>query len=384
MTQLSRLASLGIAKESTPGTWLAPTNFLPFTKADFTDAYTEIKDASFRANDSNLQGIYQGVVEADWSISIDAYPDLAGIFLRGIIGPDTVTAGVSTSLATASTVGATSLSSTASIPAMSYIQIDTAANLEYAQVTAVTGSGPYTLTVAGAGTGGGLLYAHTSSAAVVSQTTHTFKANPTAAKATYSLTIYDTTETLSYSDAVFSDVQIKIDPKNAVTFDTKLKAFPYVIQTSQTPTYPQPQPLLGWQWNMTNAGASSTRGETFDLTIKRDIDVIHSSDGVQAPREIFQGAIDADGSYKAIYEGNQDLNLYLQYIQTPTTATLQQPVSAGGASLALTMSKSGWIKGKRDWGSHYVKADFSISAIYNATDNGPVSAVLKNFVTTQY
>lgn len=384
MTQLSKLASLGIALESTPGTYVAPTDFIPFTKADFEDVYAEIKDESYRANDTTLQGVYQGVVEADWSIDLMCYPDLAGIFLRGIIGPDTVTAGVSTTLAAASTAGATSLSSTASVAANSYIQIDTGTNLEYAKVTAVSGAGPYNLTVTGAGTSGGLLYPHASSAAVVSQTTHTFKPNPTGAKATYSLTVYDTTETLSYSDVVFSDVAIKIDPKNAVTFTTKAKAFPYVIQSAQTPTFPQPQPLLGWQWNMSNAGASSTRGESFDLTLKRTIDVIHSSDGVQAPREIFQGTIDADGTYKAIYENNDDLNLYLQYSQQPTVATLQQPASAGGASLALTMSKSGWIKGKRDWGSHYVKADFSLVGVYNSTDGGPVSAVLKNYRTTSY
>lgn len=384
MTQLSKLASLGIAKEATPGTWLAPTDFLPFTKADFEDTFASIKDESFRANDTNLQGVYQGVSEADWSIDIDAYPDLAGIFLRSIIGPDTVSAGISTTLSSSSSAGATSLSTAASVAALSYIQIDTGTNLEYAQVTAVSGTGPFTLTVSGAGTGGGLLFAHTSSTAVVSQTTHTFKPNPTAAKATYSLTVYDTTQTLSYSDVVFSDLGIKIDPKNAVTFSAKAKSFPSVVQSAQTPAYSQPQPLLGWQWTMVNAGASSTRGESLDLTLKRSIDVIHSSDGVQAPREIFQGSIDADGKYKAIFENQTDLNLYLAYTQSPCTATLQQPTSAGGTSLALTMSKSGWIKGKRDLGSHYLKADFDIVGVYNATDGGPVSAVLKNYRSASY
>ncbi len=66
MTQLSRLATLGIAKEVTPGTYLAPTAYVPFTKADYEDVTTPIKDQSYRANDSVIQGIYPGPIEADW------------------------------------------------------------------------------------------------------------------------------------------------------------------------------------------------------------------------------------------------------------------------------------------------------------------------------
>lgn len=381
MTQLSRLAILGIAKETTPNTYLAPTAFIPFTKADFEDQYAEIKDMSFRANDTELQGMYQGVVEADWTIDLMAYPDISGHFLRGMIGPDTVTPGITTATSASSVAGATSLSTTASIPAMSYIQIDTGVNLEYAQVTAVTGVGPYTLTVAGAGAAGGLQFAHASAVAVVSQTTHTFKQSP--ARATYSLTVYDTTQTLGYAGAAFSDLDIKIDPKNAVMFNTKLKTFPGVLQSSVTPTYTQNVPALGWEWNMNNAGAASTRGLTYDLKVKRKLDVIHSSDGVQAPREIFQGALSVEGTYNTIFENQIDMNLYINYTQTPTTASLQQPLSAGGASLALTLSKSGYHKGKREW-KDYVEAQFTLAGIYNTTDAGAVSAVLKNYVSTAY
>lgn len=384
MTQLSRAALLGIAKEATVGTWVAPTAWIPFTKASFEDAFTPIKDTSIRGNDTVMQGLYQGVVHAEWSIDVMAYPDITGHFLRGVIGPDTVTAGVSTTLSAATTAGATTITTAATIAAQSYIQIDTGANLEYARVTAVSGVGPFTLTVTGAGASGGLLFAHASAVAVVSQTTHVFKQNAAAAKATYSLTVYDTTQWLSYSDAVFSDIGIKVDPKGVVTLAAKLMTFPYVIQSPQTAAFTNPDPILGWEWNMTNGGAASTRGLTYDLNIKRGIDVIHSSDGIQAPREIFQGALEATGTYKAIFENQLDMNLYTQYTQSPTTATFVQPISRGAAGLALTLSKSGYEKGKREWGSNYVEASFTIDGLYNATDGGAVQATLTNFVTSSY
>jgi hypothetical protein len=387
MTALSRLAHLGIAKESVIGTYLAPTVFLPFTKADYEDMFTEIKDTSIRANDSVLQGMYQGPAEADWGIDLMAYPDVVGHFLRGVIGPDTVAVGASTTMTGTTTVGATTLNVTSAtgIIVGTYISIDTGVNQEYAVVTNVASLVLTVTTVAGQAVG--LTKGHTSPAPVVAQTTHTFKQSPTAAKATYSLTVYDTstgTPTLGYVGAAFSDVGIKIDPKGAVSLTTKLKAFPGTAQSTPTPAYTALAPVLGWQWSMTNAGGSSTRGLTFDLNIKRAVEAIHASNGLQAPREIFQGALDADGTYKAIFENLTDLNLFTNYTQTAATANLLQPVSFGGASLALTMSQSGWFKGKRDLASAYVQADFSFSGIYNATDTGSVSAVLKNFQTASY
>ncbi|MEV5944448.1 phage tail tube protein [Streptomyces sp. NPDC051994] len=381
MTAISRLATIGLAKEVTPGTWLAPTIGIPFTKGDFEDMFTEIKDESVRGNDTILQGMYQGVVHAEWNLDVMAYPDLLGHFLAGIIGPDTVTPGVSTTLSSSTIVGATSISTAVSIPAGSTIAIDTAANLEYATTGTPTGSGPYTIPIVSPA--GGLTKAHTSSVTVVSQTTHLFKQSTTPLP-TYSLTLYDTTQTLSCSYCRLSDLQLKIDPKGAVTASVKYMSFPSVTQTTQSETYSTYDPLLGWSWTMTNGGASSTRGLTFDATVKRATEAIASSDGTQTPREVFAGPIEVDGTYKAIFENQLDMALYINYTQTACTAALAQPVARGGQSLSLTMSKSGWFKGKRDLSQPYVQADFSLSGIYNTTDGGAVQAVLKNYQTTAY
>jgi hypothetical protein len=386
MTQLSRLAILGIAKEAAAGTYLAPTTFIPFSKADYSDDITYIKDESFRANDSVLQGLYPGSVNGDWSIDVMAYPDLIGLFLRGIIGPDTVVAGTSSTISASTTIGATSITTAAAFPVGSYVKIDTAASVEYAKVTASSGSGPYVLTVTTVdGAAVGLTKAHTSGATVVGQTTHTFKSTsvPTD-KATYSLTVYDTVDTRGYSDFVLSDLQIKIDPKNAVTMSVKGKCLEGVAQSAMTPSFTALSPALGWQWQMTNAGAASTRGLSYDVSVKRSVDVINSSDGTQGPREIFQGAMDASGSYKAIFENRTDIALYEGALQGVTSALLQQPAQLGGTSLALTMSQGGWSKGKRDMGGDYVQASYTIDGIYNAADGGVISAVVKNWVSAAY
>lgn len=389
MTQISRLATLGLAKETTAGTWVAPTVGIPFTKADFEDMFTELKDESVRGNDTVLQGLYQGVAHCEWNIDVLCYPDLLGHFLCGVIGPDTVTPATATTLSASTIAGATSIQTPVALPAGSVIRIDTAANTEYAWTDgAATGTGPYTsniTTVLGkiGANRVGLSLPHTSSVAVTTTTTHTFKQS-TAALPTYSLTVYDTTQTLSTSWARLSDLQLKVDPKGAVTATIKYVSFPSVTQTTQTETFSTYDPLLGWSWNMTNAGAASTRGLSLDATIKRATEAIASSDGTQAPREIFAGPIEVDGTYKAIFESQTDMNLYLNYTQTATTAQLQQPIVRGGQSLSMTMSKSGYYKGKRDLSQPYVQADFTLAGIYNTTDGGAVQATLANWQTAAY
>jgi hypothetical protein len=317
---------------------------------------------------------------------------VTGYILRGIVGPDTVTTtGVSTTLASNATLGATSLSLTASVPNNSIIRIqDTAgANTEYVQVGTITGSGPYTAPVTSPTTG--TLYAHTAAGgSVTSQSTHSFKQNPTAAQTSWSLTKYDVatnalpSHTRGFPGCKISECAIKIDPKAAVTLAVKYTGWLSTEQSDPTPSFSQVIPALGWEWTQNNAGGASTRGLTYDLTLKRPADAIHASNGSQQPREVFQGVLEADGTYKAIFENDTDLNLYLNYTQLGTTATLTQPVTSGGSVLTLQTAKSGYIKGKVDLSGVYVMADFSLAGIYNSTDGGAVTVTLTNYTSTAY
>lgn len=385
MTQLSRLATLGFAKEATPGTWLAPTWAIPFTKADFEDVTDPVEDKSYRGNDTDLQGLYAGTQQVTWDIELLGYPDILGMFLRAMIGPDTVTAGVTTTLSTTTATGATSISVPVSIPLGSTVSIGSAGTLEYFTSGTPSGSGPYTIPVSATSNPSGLAYGHTSAVQVSTLTTHTFKQSPTSFPLpTYSFTMFDTVETLGYSYGKITDLALKIDPKAGVSLDGKFLTQTASAQSVTAETYNTVQPMLGWQWAQTNAGGSSTRGLTLDLAVKRPGEAIHASTGTQGPREIFTGVLDADGSYKAIYENTTDLGLFLNYQQLPLTALLTKPAPIGGESIAFTMSKSGWKTAKRDLSPTYSQISFDISGVYNSTDGGAMSAVLQNWVSTQY
>jgi hypothetical protein len=389
VTLLAKLGYVGIAKEGTQGVYATPTFYLPCTKIDAEDVFVELRDESYRNNDTLLQGVYQGAGDSMFTLDMLAYPDALPYLLRAVVGPDTVSAGVSTTLTTNCAVGGglggSPLSFTANPGSNAIIKLADSGgtNLEYIQIGTVSGSGPYTANVTTPSTG--TQFAHTAAGgSAISQSTHTFKQNPTAAQTSWSLTKYDVFESRGFPGCKLSELSIKIDPKAAVTASAKFTGWLSAVQSNPTPTFSTVTPGLGWQWTMTNAGGSSTRGLTYDVMVKRPIEAIHSSDGVQNPREVFLGVLEADGTYKAIYESDADLNLYLQYLQQPATATITQPVTAGGSVLTFTTSKSGWYKGKVDLSTVYVSADFSLSGIYNTTDNGAFSATVTNYVSTAY
>jgi hypothetical protein len=375
MTFLARTSFLGFARESTNGTPVTPTTAFPFTKAQYETTFTPLRDESVRGNDAVLQGLYQGPADGTWDIETHFYPDLTGFWLR-TLGPDTVTGGLSTTLTSSPSAGATAFTVAVATTTGQIIQIGTGATQEWATVT-VGG----TSTTIGAP---GLLYAHTSSEPVVAQYTHTFAQSTTTRPPSFTFTVFDNIDYRAWPGAMATELGIKIDPAGTVTFNPKFVSFPEQTASSFTDTFTSIQPFLGWEWTVTNAGGTSTRGLTMDLTFKRDGMGIHSSNGLQAPRETFVGALVLDGSYKAIYENLTDYNLFLNYTQTPTVHTLTKPVSKGGESLALTMSQSGYSKGARDLSQTYVQATFDVSAIANTTDGGIAKAVLKNYISAQY
>ncbi|HET9893703.1 MAG TPA: phage tail tube protein [Streptosporangiaceae bacterium] len=392
MTFLSRLTKLGGAKEDVANEYLAPTFSVPFNSGSkYSDMIEALRDESIRANDSVLQGLGQGPAHAEIDLDVNGYPDLAGNWFRAIIGPDTVTPAVSTTLASDSAVNAATISLTASVPANSVLSIADSGGLnqEYVKIGAITGEGPFSAEIAqGGGAGGNTTkFAHTAAGGtVVSQTLHAFKQNRSFATVwpTYSWTTDDGADQLGWTGCVMSELGIKIDPKGWLGFTHKWTGMPSAPQSTFSYAPSTVLPQAGWGWTVTNAGASSTRGLTMDLTIKRAVEAIQSSTGIMAPREIFPGAMEIDGTYKAIFESDADLNLFKQAIQLPTIHTITQPVSLGGAVLVITMSSSGYTTGEKDLSQSYTQISQALSGIANATDAGVASVTLSNFVTSAY
>jgi hypothetical protein len=386
MTLLSRLQYLGLAKETTPGTYTAAARYIPITSPKPEDLIAPLNDESIRGNDTVKQGVYGGPINSTFDYTIPhLYPDVVGDHLRAILGPDTLVAGVSTTLSASASIGASSITTAVTIPIGSTIRIDTGTKTEYAVTGAPSGSGPYTIPLTSTSSGTTLAQAHASAAAVVSASTHTFqqdqRTNPIPS---YSLTQFNKIETRGFPGCVESDLMLKIDPKGAISADAKWVGFPSAVQTTVAPTFAATTPMLGWQWTLTVGGVASTRGITCDYTFKRATAALHTSDGTQAPREIWAGPLELDYKMKAIFENDLDYTSFTGYQNLPVVSTITQPLAFGGASLSVTNNGGKYIKFVPDFSGTYLACDIDGTAYFNTTDNGLATVVLTNFVNTAY
>lgn len=108
---LSIGTKIGVAKETTYGTFVAPVRAFPVNPPTFSDIYTPILDEAIRGRASKDYEIYQGVRHTEASFDGAFYPDEIGYFLISLLGPATSSgASPTTHVITATTTGVPSLS----------------------------------------------------------------------------------------------------------------------------------------------------------------------------------------------------------------------------------------------------------------------------------
>ncbi len=381
MPILSALTWLGIAREATLGTAVSPVSFIPVKSPKPENVIKYIKDDGFRGKAAKTFGQYQSVRHGTFNFEGDAFADTFGYPLVAILGQDGTTgtaSGSSTTLSTAAATGATTISTAATITVDDYIQIDTGLIAEVRKVTAVTGTGPYTITLDYA-----LHYAHVSGATVQPLTgstglTHTFSLAPNQPPS-FTLTTYDGVEIDQFAGAVCSQVELKFTPDAGLTFTADFVSFPSTVLASATPTYSNTVPFQGWEATMTVAGSSEPTLIDFSATIKRDkVDPVFGSTNSQAPRTIFASTLEHTGKMTLAFENETQVTNFLNNVQPTVVITFTEPSSA--AVLTITMTKCAFDKAVKNFSKEYVELEIDYEAIYNATDNGPGQISLTNNV----
>jgi hypothetical protein len=384
VTYLSRTAKLGIAAETTDSVYVTPAFTIPFEHGtSFRDHIIQLHDNTIRGSDVCEQDIQQGPYWSDWRITTLGYPDWAGWLLRAMIGPDQYTPGAVTTFAAPAAPGATTITLTAAPPAGSVLMLGTGTSLEYTRCGTPAGTGPYTVPVTG------LLSAHAAGDPARSQASHVFRQNRVFGVPwpSYSLTSDDGTECLGWPGCILGSVTVKVTDTGWMTLASTWNGFPPAGTATFTEAETSAQPPAGWSWQVTTAGAVSTRGKSLDLTLYRTLDTVTTLDSYQAPYGIFAGPMCTKGRYTAIFDSTSDLNLYRQGIQDPAVWTFTQPAQLGGSVLSLTLSRSGWTDGTVSLEEPYVTAGFSLAGIANTTDSpasGVTQASLSNFTQAAY
>lgn len=320
---------VGIANEATQGTAVAMTATVLVDQMKPKDAPKFLDDKSWRGSmATDAFAKIQGVKLAELELGGPAYGDGLGYFLRNILGDMAVT-GTSTgsggtTLSSSAAAGATSISTAASIPASTAVQIGTGATAEVVITGTPSGAGPYTIPITTPASG--LAYAHASAQAVQPVTGPYTQAHsllnsgsgqPISHTITHFLGPTATSGARQYPGACFSELVMKWNAESELlSWTGKATAWPSVpLGVAPVAAPSTVLPVASWRMLLGIGGPAS--GGTLvntvidgELTIKREVTPYFTVTGAQTPYIIQRGGLSVEGKLNFVAADESPL-LYL-------------------------------------------------------------------------
>lgn len=305
---------VGIANETTQGTPVAMTATVLVDQVKPKDNPTFLDDKSWRGSmATEAFAKIAGVKTAELELGGPAYGDGLGYFLRNILGDKAVT-GTSTgsggtTLSASAAVGASSISTVASIPNNTIVQIGSGATAEVFTTGTPSGAGPYTIPLSSPA--GGLGFAHASAEAVQPVTGPYTQAHsllnsgsgqPISHTITHFLGPTATSGARQYPGACFSELGLKWNAQSELlTWSGKATTWPSVAASVAPVANPSTVlPVASWRMLLGIGGPASggtlintvTDGE---ITIKREVNPYFTVTGTQNPYVIQRGGLSVEG-----------------------------------------------------------------------------------------
>lgn len=306
---------IGLAKEVTPGTAVAPTFTFPMTTFTPSDKPTWLRDTAWRNAMAATYGVIQGPEQAEIDLGGPFYGDAIGYLLLDMFGDYSVTGSNSASATTLSAqanAGATSITLTSPTGYVdsSIIQIGTGTTAEIRKQVGAPAGSVVTLDRA-------LYYSHASAQAtaiVSAPFTHKFYLlnNGTGAGGsiaaqppTYTFTDYTgltaTVEARSYTSTVLSELTFTGNAEDLLVWTGKASSW-ISAPAAAKPTAAVSGVATQASWrSITGIGGPASGGtlvnnvQEWSFTISRDIAVEFTNQNSQNPYSIVRGPMTVTG-----------------------------------------------------------------------------------------
>jgi hypothetical protein len=397
-TYASTKQFIGIAPEANQGTPVAMSATQLLTTFTPSDKPTFIKDQSWRGSmgtDAFAQILGTGT--ADISLGGPVYGDTAGYWLRNILGDvavtGTPTGAGATTLSASAVAGATSITTTGTIPAGTLVQIGTGATAEVVTTGTPTGSGPYVIPITGQTSG--LAYAHASAQAVAPvQATGPF---------TYAWSLLNSgggqpaSHTLTHSLGPTAGVGARQYPGFCLsqcnfTFNAESELFAWSGQGTSWPSViaaiaPTASPTTvlptaSWRTRVGIGGPAAggtlvqtvTDGEV-DLT--RELQPVFTANGQRTPYIIQRGGLTVSGKLNFSAVSDESVLLYMLNNTQPQVQVVCDNGLTGAAQVAvqLDMQSATFTQADPDTSKAAVGYQASFQANFNTVNAGGSGAM---------
>jgi hypothetical protein len=194
----------------------------------------------------------------------------------------------------------------------------------------------------------------------------------------------------SYAGACLSELKLSGNAEGLFMAEGKCSAYPSAPAALAPTNVPTSETVIpAWRSTVSIAGAPTLNVAEWEVTLQRELQVQHATDGTQAPYGIFRGPLTVAAQLTLIALDESPLITGLLTNQQPAVVIT---VNNGGATTALrelvvTMTKAAYTDATPTR-QRLLGWQVPIKCIANATDAAasgglsPIKAVLKNAVAT--
>ena len=384
-------SELVIALEAVRGTAAASPAAMPYKSPKY-------KPNLSLAPDQTLQGSMALTYDLVRSLRYDGhgwdsyvYLDTFSTIVAATLGStDGVTAApANTTLAASAVAGATTVSTTATIAAGSYIAIGSGSTLETHKTTAVSGAGPFTVTLAVP-----LIYAQANAAAVTGLTQHKWSLLNNSASTgnqppSCTITDYDGDQWRQITAAQIIKTAIKGNATGLVDYSVEWAGNAATTPSAPTYTPTTTQAPPGWNVAVSIGGTALNYVESWELNLNRGTTPIPAITGTQAYFNYWADQLEATGKLTVIEQsGAPQITQYLAGTKQALDLTFFDLSTGyacnmhGTTCMFKTAELQRGAKGQ-------VKAALDFELLPNATDataggKSHMAVVIANATTTAY
>ncbi|MDX3126013.1 hypothetical protein [Streptomyces scabiei] len=392
-TYASTKQFVGIAPETAQGTAVAMAATQLLTTFTPSDKPTFLKDQSWRgAMGTDAFAQILGVGTADISLGGPVYGDTAGFWLRNILGDVAVTgtptgSGATTLSATAA-AGATSITTVATIPAGTLVQIGTGATAEVVTTGVPTGAGPYTIPITTPVAG--LAYGHASAQAVTPvQSAGPFTyawsllnsggGQPPSHTLTHYLGPTATSGARQYPGFCLSQFNCAFNAESELfQWTGQGTSWPSVIAGAAPTANPTTiLPTASWRTKVGIGGpaAGGTLVQTVtdgEVNLTRELLPVFTASGVRTPYVIQRGGLSVAGKLNFLAVSDESVLLYMLNNTQPQVQIVCDNGLAGAAQIVvqIDMQSAVFTQADPDASKAAVGYQASFEALFNTTNAG--------------
>ncbi len=216
--------------------------------------------------------------------------------------------------------------------------------------------------------------------------THTFAVKNTTdgQPVSYSITDFDGFEARRYRASKCEELTFKFDADGLLEYEAKFLSYASETVATPVPSFPaNERPIANWTCVANIGGVASLIISSGEVTIKREVSLLHTMDGTGDPYKLFSGAVEVEGKLTVIHEDAAEITRYINNTQ-PALDLKWQATTGPGDSLQLVMTKAGYTAANIGRGEEYGEIEIEFRAVANTTDIGasagfsPIKAVLVN------